>query len=46
MSKIPSWDMVKAEVKDKWYIVLLCMLAGLYQGLVLLFPGLPNPFKF
>jgi hypothetical protein len=46
MNNLPSWDVVKNELRAKWYIVVICALAGAYQGLCYLIPALPNIFKF
>ena len=46
MNNLPDSDTVKTELKNKWYIVVICAIAGVYQGLCFLFPELPNPFKF
>lgn len=46
MNNLPSWDTIKAELRAKWWIVVVCALAGAYQGLVFLVPSLPNPFRF
>ena len=43
---IPNWDTAKSELRQKWWIVLICAIAGVYHGLCFLFPGLPNPFRF
>ena len=46
MNNLPNWDTVKTELKNKWYIVVICAIAGAYQGLCYLIPALPNIFKF
>lgn len=43
---IPDWTTVKSELAKKWWIILICAVAGIYQGLLFVFPSLPNPFKF
>ena len=43
---IPNWDTVKSELRQKWWMVLICALSGAYQGLCYIFPALPNIFKF
>lgn len=43
---IPNWDTVKSELRRKWWIVVIVALAGIWQGVLLVVPGLPNPFRF
>jgi len=47
MNNLPSWSTVRAQIIDKWYVIVLIIISGIWQGFCLLFPGvIPNPFKF
>jgi len=45
MGNIPDWETVKSELIKKWWIVLLCIMSGLWQAINILFPGMSSPFK-